>query len=211
MRCSPQSVETFLATIRRLGINPYVSVPRLPLAALLAAAGRETSPIPIRVEIGGATFRQNLVRYQGAWRLYLNTPMRVAAGKDVGQRVALRVLYDPAPRPEPVPAELERALAEQPRARTAFLALSPSRRKEISRYLNAAKTTATRERNVAKVVGFLLGDEPQLVVLGGQRRAAGPEQAGSLAARTRAVAPGVRSRGSRPPLSAASANRRRGG
>jgi hypothetical protein len=169
------SVETFLATIRMLGINPYVSVPRAKLAALLAEAKRETSPIPIRIEIGGATFRQNLVRYQGAWRLYLNTPMRAAAGKEVGQRVLLSVAFDPEPRLEPVPAELERELARQPDARTAFEALVPSRQKEISRYLGSARTSATRERNVEKVIDFLLGKAPPgLVVLTGARRAERP-------------------------------------
>jgi hypothetical protein len=163
-------VETFLATIRMLGINPYVSVPRAALAALLAAAGRETSPIPIRLEIGGATFRQNLVKYQGAWRLYLNTPMRVAAGKDVGQRVRLRVTHDPEPRVERVPAELQRELARHPAARTAFEALVPSRQKEISRYLGSGKTSATREKNVALVIDYLLGKAPPgLVVLTGAR------------------------------------------
>jgi hypothetical protein len=163
-------VETFLATIRQLGINPYVSVPRAQLAALFVAAGRETSPIPIQVGIGEATFRQNLVRYQGAWRLYLNTPMRAAAGKEVGQRVALRVAYDPEPRVQPMPAELESALARQPAARAAFEALVPSRQKEISRYLSGAKTVATRDRNVEKVIDFLLGKAPAgLVVLTGRR------------------------------------------
>jgi hypothetical protein len=153
-------VPTFRATIALLGINPHVSVPARHLKALFAAAGRETSPIPIRVELEGTSFQQNLVKYQGAWRLYLNTPMRKAAGKDVGERVTLAVQHDPTPRREPMPAALERALDEHPDARAAFDALAPSRKKEIQRYLGSAKTTITRTRNVDKVIAHLEGKQP---------------------------------------------------
>jgi hypothetical protein len=153
-------VPTFRATIALLGINPYVLVPTPHLKTLFAAAGRQTSPIPIRVELEGIAFRQNLVKYQGAWRLYLNTPMRKAAGKDVGQRIAISVDHDPTPRREPMPAALERALDEHPDARAAFNALPPSRKKEIQRYLGSAKTTTTQTRNIAKVIDHLRGEQP---------------------------------------------------
>jgi hypothetical protein len=156
MSRSGRIVPTFRATIALLGINPYVSVPAPHLKTLFAAAGRETSPIPIRVEIEGIAFRQNLVRYQGAWRLYLNTPMRKAAGKDVGERVTLSVDHDPTTRREPMPA----ALDEHPAARAAFNALPPSRKKEIQRYLGSAKTTTTQTRNISKVIGHLRGEQP---------------------------------------------------
>jgi hypothetical protein len=150
----------FRAVIALVGINPFVSVPRAHLQALFEAAGRESGPIPIRVVLGEESFQQNLVKYQGQWRLYLNTPMRRAAGKEVGQRVTLSVEYDPEPRIEPMQRRLKLALAAEPAARSAFDALAPSRQKEILRYLNQAKTDATRERNVGKVVRFLLGEEP---------------------------------------------------
>ena len=169
---------SFRATIGLLGINPFVTPPRAELRALFVAAGRQTSPIPITVELGNQRFRQNLVKYAGAWRLYLNGPMREAAGKQVGERVALSLALDPEPRTEPVPVELERALVLHPAAHAAFAALAPSRRKEIARYLNSAKTSATRERNVAKVVAFLLGAAPAgLAVLGASRKPAQPKRA----------------------------------
>jgi len=154
------AMPRFRAVIALLGINPYVAVPVPHLNALFRTAGRSTSPIPISVGISGATFRQNLVKYQGAWRLYLNTPMRKAAQKDVGDRVTLTVEFDPEPRVEPMPPEFEAALAEHRAAKAAFAGLAPSRKKEILRYLNQAKTDATRHRNVVKVIRFLLGEEP---------------------------------------------------
>ncbi|HTV19923.1 MAG TPA: DUF1905 domain-containing protein, partial [Polyangiaceae bacterium] len=119
----------FRATIELIGINPFVALPPRRLEALFAAAGKERGPIPVRVAIGGATFRQNLVKYRGAWRLYLNTPMRAAAGKGVGERVELDVELDAAPRIEPMPVLLRRALAANASAKAAFAALTPSRQK----------------------------------------------------------------------------------
>ena len=82
----------------------------------------------------------------------------------------MAVAFDPTPRLAPVPAELERELDRQPAVRAAFEALVPSRQKEISRYLSSGKTSTTRERNVEKVVDFLLGKGPPgLVVLTGAR------------------------------------------
>jgi bacteriocin resistance YdeI/OmpD-like protein/uncharacterized protein DUF1905 len=141
-------------------VNPYVLVPALHLRALFAAAGRDKGPIPIRVSIAGVAFEQNLVRYKGEWRLYLNGPMRKAAGKDVGDRIALGVEFDAAPRSEPMPPLLERALHAERAARDAFDALAPSRQKEILRYLNRAKSESTLARNVDKVLRFLLGAAP---------------------------------------------------
>jgi hypothetical protein len=164
-------MPTFRASIELLGINPFVTLPAAHLKALLAAAGRTSGAIPIRVELGGVSFPQNLVKYRGAWRLYLNLPMRQAAGKDVGERVLLSVEFDPSPPVEPMPSELRRSLAEHPDAKAAFEALPPSRKKEIQRYLNSAKTEATRSRNVAKVIAFLRGEEPAgLAVLTARRR-----------------------------------------
>jgi len=166
MLCA-RMASAFRATIEQIGINPFLALPPRRLAALFEAAGKQRGPIPVLIEIGGATFRQNLVKYQGAWRLYLNTPMRTAAGKSVGQGVTLKVEFDPAPRVEPMPPALRRALAESAEAKSAFALLAPSRKKEIQRYLNSAKTVATVERNVAKVVAWLTGKAPAgLAVLG---------------------------------------------
>lgn len=104
-------VRRFTAIIELLGINPYVLVPPAQLRVLFEAAGRDKGPLPIQAEFDGQAFPQHLVRYRGAWRLYLNTPMRKAIGKDVGDRVQVRVTHDPVPRAEPMPAEFAHALA----------------------------------------------------------------------------------------------------
>jgi hypothetical protein len=157
---SESSVISFDATIAIIGINPYVLVPPRQLQALLTAAGRYKGPIPLKVRVGEKELNQNLVKYQGAWRLYLNMPMRRAAGKDVGDRVRVGVAFDPAPRIEPVPRKLVLALANDSKARTTFRGLSPSRRKEICRCLKGLKTAASLERNIETLMRHLRGRRP---------------------------------------------------
>ena len=65
----------FRAQLDIVGVNPFVFVPDEVLAAVLAAAGRERGPVPVRGTLDGAPFRQTLVRFQGHWRLYVNTSM----------------------------------------------------------------------------------------------------------------------------------------
>jgi hypothetical protein len=162
----PPPARRFTATIELLGINPYVLVPPAQLAALFEAAGRDKSPLPIQAELDGRAFPQRLVRYRGAWRLYLNTPMRKAIGKEVGDLVRVRVTYDPVPRTEPMLPEFARALRAAPDARAHFEALSPGRQQEILRYLNRSKSAVTRTRNIETVLAHLRGEErPTLAAL----------------------------------------------
>lgn len=151
-------MPAFHARIQLLGINPWVALPARELSALFRAAGHDKGPLPVRGLIDETPFRQTLVRYQGEWRLYLNTPVRRAAGKEVGDRVLVTVELDPVPRREPVPPELKQALAEQPALKAAFAALAPSRRKEISRNLAKLKSAAARERNLQHVLRYLAGE-----------------------------------------------------
>jgi hypothetical protein len=151
-------MPSFNATIALLGVNPYVSVPGPVLKALFAAAGRDKGPIPIKVTIASACLRQTLVRYHGDWRLYLNTEMRKVANKQVGDRLKLVIEFDPAPRTERKPPAFERALRKDTAARQAFDELTPSRQKEILRYLNNLKTKESLTRSVTNVVSHLRGE-----------------------------------------------------
>lgn len=151
-------MPAFHARIQLLGINPWVALPARELKALFSAAGRDKGPIPVRGFIDQVPFRQTLVRYQGAWRLYLNTPVRRAAGKDVGDRVQVSVELDPATRRAPAPPELQRALAERPELKAAFAALTPSRRKEINSNLAKLKSESARQRNLQHVLRYLAGE-----------------------------------------------------
>ena len=151
----------FTAKILIIGINPYVGVPEDVLDGLFKQAGRSKGPIPVRGTLNGKSFRQTLVKYQGAWKLYLNTQMRQDAGIDVGDDANVVIEFDPEPRIVPMHSKMARALSRNKEAKAAFEKLAPSRQKEILRYLNSMKTDESLVRNIEKVIQHLLGKKPK--------------------------------------------------
>lgn len=139
-------------------INPCVVVPASIVAALRQESGKNQS-LPVRATVQGKPFKANVMRYLGAWRLYLNGITRKAAGVGPGDRVNVTLRHDPAPRREKMPKAFAAALARDPKARAAFQALAPSRRKELLRYLNNLKLEESVKRNLAKMLRYLKGQE----------------------------------------------------
>lgn len=149
----------FSAEIKIIGINPYVDVPEEILQALFKKAGRDKGPIPIHGSLNGKPYKQTLVKYAGAWRLYINTTMLENSPKRIGETIELTVAYDSSDRTiEPHPKLLQ-ALEANPEAKEVFDHLSPSRRLEIVRYIASLKTEESIIRNISKAIGFLLGNE----------------------------------------------------
>lgn len=145
-------ILSFSAKVYKLGINPCVDVPHDVLSKLQKQAGKTRGPISVRGKINGMEFRQTVVKYQGAWKLYLNTYMRQDAKVDVGDNVKIELEFDPNPRIVPVPDTLARALNKNKTAKAAWDKLPPSHRKEILSYLNSLKSKEALERNVQKVI-----------------------------------------------------------
>jgi len=150
-------MNSYSAKILMLGINPYVDVPEKVLRVLFRKAGRTKGPLPVRGTLNGNKFKQTVVKYQGAWRLYLNTPMRRGAGIDVGDLARITIEFDFEPRTVSMHPMLKRALAGDRKAKAAFEKLPPSRQKEILRYLGFLKTEESRKRIVEKVMRQLVG------------------------------------------------------
>jgi len=153
------TMHTFTATIHIIGINPYVTVPEKVLQALFEKAGTDKGKIPIRGTVNDKPYTQTLVKYSGAWRLYINTTMLKDSPKRIGETITIAVGYDPADRtiqPHPL---LVKALKENKAAKAVYDGLPASRRHEIVRYIAALKTAASIERNIAKAISFLLGNE----------------------------------------------------
>ncbi|HTD92911.1 MAG TPA: YdeI/OmpD-associated family protein [Chitinophagaceae bacterium] len=152
-------MKSFSTKILKIGINPYVSVPAPILKSLFVAAGKDKSPIKVCIRIKDRNFQQHLLRYKGEWRLFLNTPMRVIAGKDVGETIRLSIEYDPAERKTPVHPGFKTALSKNKKAAKIFADLTPSLQKEILRYINSLKSEEAVQRNIKKAINFLLGKE----------------------------------------------------
>lgn len=151
--------DHFSAVILKIGINPYVSVPTSILKKIFKAAGKDKGHIPVRLLINRTEFIQHLVKYSGQWRLYLNMPMRKAAGKDTGDKISIGICFDEIERELPVNTRFEKALRSNKKASAVFDSLPPSRKKEIVRYINNLKTETAVEKNINKAIGFLLGEQ----------------------------------------------------
>ncbi|GGG73053.1 hypothetical protein GCM10007415_00480 [Parapedobacter pyrenivorans] len=150
----------FTAILAIIGINPFVFVPEHVLNSVRQQAGKEKGPIPITGTINGVAFQQTLVRYRGAWRLYVNTEMLKNSPKRIGETVELTVSFDPADRTIRPHPKLIAALDQNKKAKEEFAALVPSMQKEIIRYISFLKTESSIDRNVAKAIDFILGNGP---------------------------------------------------
>ena len=151
---------SFTEKIRIIGINPYVLLRASVLKYILKKSGKDKGAIPVQLKIGGKDFIQNLVKYSGKWRLYLNGPMRKAAGKDLGDIIDVQIDFDPKPRTIPVHPKLKIAFTENPNAKKAFEKLAPSRQKEILRYINFLKSEESVDKNVQRAISHLTGNKP---------------------------------------------------
>ncbi len=150
---------SFSAKIYIIGVNPYVLLPAPILKQLFLHAGKDKGPIPVKGTINGHPYLQTLVKYSGKWRLYLNTPMRKAAGIDTGDNADVEITFDSAPRTIPMHPKLKKALVENKKANSTFEQLAPYRKKEIVRYINSLKTEESVNRNIDKVIRHLLGKD----------------------------------------------------
>lgn len=102
-------MRSFKTKIRIIRVNPYVLLPVALLKEIFLKAGKDKGAIPLRLKIEGKDFIQNLVKYSGKWRLYLNGPMRKAAGKDVADIIEIKIDYDSEERTTPTHPKLEKA------------------------------------------------------------------------------------------------------
>lgn len=150
---------SFTAHIGIIGINPFVFLPEEALKTIFGQAGKEKGSIPVKGTINGKPYTQTLVKYGGAWRLYINTSMLKDSPQRIGETVAVTIAFDPQERTTPMPLQLAAALKENPPAQEVFEKLSPSRQKEIMRYINYLKNEKSINKNVAKAIRFLLGKE----------------------------------------------------
>lgn len=115
-----------------------------------AAFGRARPPV--RVTIGGHTYRSTIAVYGGRYFVPLSRQNREAAGVAAGDEVTVELEADTEVRTVELPAELGAALDDDGAARAAFDALSYSHRKEYADWIAEAKREETRRRRVEKTL-----------------------------------------------------------
>jgi hypothetical protein len=152
-------MNSFKAIIEIIGVNPFVFLPDRVLKSIFTQSGKEKGPIPVHGTIDGHPYTQTLVKYSGAWRLYINGPMLKASGRKVGDKTTITIEFDPQERSIPIHPKLEAALKANKNAKATFDQLPPSRQKEIIRYISYLKTEASVDKNVARAIQFLTGKD----------------------------------------------------
>ncbi len=151
----------FRARIKIAGINPYVLVSA---ARARAIKPDWRKPLPVLVRVNGhpksKPWRINMMPAgTGAFYLYLHGSVRSASKTKVGDLVAVEIEFDSAYRggPAVIPSWFRIPLNRNAAAKRAWSALTPSRKKEIVRYLSALKSDAARERNLIRALRVLSG------------------------------------------------------
>ena len=97
----------------------------------------------------------------GNFYLYLHGDVRKASGTQVGDVVNVQIRFDHGYKggPAPVmPVWFAAALKRQAPANRGWKRLTPSRQKEIARYLSGLKSDAAQRRNLQNVLGMLADD-----------------------------------------------------
>ncbi len=107
---------------------------------------------PVRVTVGGHTYRTTVATYGGEYFLPLNRKNREAAGVQAGERVEVTIELDDAPREVVVPDDLAEALAGAGGAREAWDKLSFTHQREYAEWIDEAKKPDTRARRIGQTV-----------------------------------------------------------
>ena len=151
-------INPFIARIEIIGINPFVFLPEDVLNNLFQASGKCKSPIPVKGTVNRKPFRQNLMKYAGEWRLYINLTMLKNSPKRVGEMIEVSVEFDDADRTVTIHPELDKAIREDPEIVKNFGNLIHSRKLELIRYINNLKTEAAIQKNIEKIIRYLKGE-----------------------------------------------------
>ncbi|MFD5215324.1 YdeI/OmpD-associated family protein [Microbacterium sp. NPDC058345] len=112
---------------------------------------------PVVVAIGDRIARLRLARMGGQNLIGFSKAVRAEMGVELGDEFDAVITADTAARTIDIPDALAAALESDAAAKSAFGALSYSRRKEIARTIAEAKQDATRERRLAKALEELRG------------------------------------------------------
>lgn len=154
-----EKTNKFKAEIQIIFVNPFVFVPDDILQQIFLQAGKDIGHIPINGTINEKPYKQTLVKYNGEWRLYINTSMLKNSPKRIGETIDITIAFDPESRDILPPKKFVKALEENEDAKTVFDGLSASRKLEIVRYLARLKTEEILEKNIKRAINFLLGKE----------------------------------------------------
>jgi Bacteriocin-protection, YdeI or OmpD-Associated/Domain of unknown function (DUF1905) len=144
---SKMATKRFTAELERVGKTSA----RFPVPFDLRKAFGRARP-PVKVTIGGHTWRTTPGVYGGVGYIGLNRAVRAAAGVDAGDRVRVAMELDTEPRTVHLPEDLRSALEAEPGALASFEEFSFTHRREYAEWVTGAKRPETRTKRIAETV-----------------------------------------------------------
>lgn len=145
---STPGTRTFTTTIVKDGAMCYIPLPFDPKEAF------GTVRAPVTVTVNGYTFSSTVAAMGGPACVPLRRSHREAAGLEGGERLAVTVALDTAPRVVEAPADLLRAL-KAAGASEAWKALSYTHQREHVEAVERAKKPETRARRIDRAVAMI--------------------------------------------------------
>lgn len=114
--------------------------------------------VPVAVTVDGThRYRTTIASMGGRYLLSFNAETRAATGRGAGDEVEIDLELDEAPRTVAVPEALAAAFAADSPAAAGWAALSYSKQRAHAESITGAKTDATRQRRLDKVLSDLRG------------------------------------------------------
>lgn len=150
----------FKAKIYKAGINPCVDVPISITKKMTATKGY----IKIKGTINNFNFAQTLVPVKSSfYRLFVNIPMLKGGKTVVGDTATFFIEqnFEKVEKEYPMPDALLRQLKEK-KILDDFNNLTPSRKKDILKYLNYIKTEEILQKHLEKLIQKLLNKEKNI-------------------------------------------------
>jgi hypothetical protein len=151
------AASRFQATLQKTGVNFFVDVPARVVSTMksFARSGR----IRVAGRLNDTPMQGTLIPVAGGrHRLFVNGGRRSAAKVRLGDLVSFE-LRATKPNETVVPEDLAAGLRCVTGALDAFNAQPVSRRRELIRYVDDARTAQSRERRIAKTADHILGKE----------------------------------------------------
>ena len=121
-------------------------------SSVVHALGPSRRP-PVRITVGGHTYRTTVAAYGNQFFVPLNRENRTAAGVKAGDTVAVSIEIDDAIRIVEVPDDFAKAM--KAKQRTFFDALAFSHQREYVQWIASAKRADTRARRVERAIEML--------------------------------------------------------
>ncbi len=122
-------------------------------AEVIEAIGQGKKP-PVALVVNGYAYRSTVAVMGGDFMVPFSSEHRAKSGIKAGDEIEVEIAFDDQPREVEVPESLAEALVAEG-LRDKFDKLAPSKRKEMARQVNDAKSDDTRQRRIEKILSEL--------------------------------------------------------